>query len=243
MALALACTPDLAEPPSFELVDETLRLDAKLVNAHTYGSFALTFEGGGPSAILTGPANFPGNPPGGPGTCENGLWINSKGKPTAGTLASPHPHCTTATSAMRVVLEPISSQVRDPKQACDVGGLCNFVLFHEGFKADDIGVAATSSIKGEGGVTNGTGTIVAYAIDASTLHGSSVRVGTLSIDLAQYDAREDLFGKCDMGLESVGCLPVLVRAYYKPLEVGGVGTGQEVTGFLWWSPATAPYNY
>jgi hypothetical protein len=81
---------DRVTDPAFELVDPRQRLDPSMINAHTYGSFVLPFEAGA-MTIRSGPANFPGNPSGGPGTCEDGLWINSRGTPTAGTSTRPHP--------------------------------------------------------------------------------------------------------------------------------------------------------
>jgi hypothetical protein len=244
VVLLSACSMEVVrETPSFELVDPAQRLDASLVNAHAYGSFVLTFDGGA-TAILSGPANFPGNPPGGPGTCDNGLWINSKGKRTAGSVSQPHPHCTATGKAMEVVLEPISSSATTAsrEEACPVGG-CNSFLIFDDLKAGGLSVQYKAGIKGAPGSTVGTGTIDAYAIDAATLNGANVRVGTITIDLTQYNSVDNLFGTCDMGDDQVLCLPLVVTATYKPLGAGGVGTIQTVNGFLWWAPATRPYNY
>jgi hypothetical protein len=104
-ALALACSDAPTTPrPGFELVDPGLRVTT--VNAHVYGSFSVAAGGG---VIRSGPANFPGRPKGGPGTCQDGLWINAQGKPTSGSLAKPHPHCFSPSAAIEVVLEPISA--------------------------------------------------------------------------------------------------------------------------------------
>ena len=243
--LSAACTEsstDRLSAPAFELVDPRQRIDPSLINAHTYGSFVLSIEGG-PVTIRSGPANFPGNPPGGPGTCDDGLWINSRGKPTAGSLTHPHPHCISSTKAAVVVLEPISSNAWNPRQVCKEGSLCHFLYFTD--PRLDLGVEFTPGIKGESGQTNGDGVIVGYAIDASTLNGANVRVGTLTIDLNQYDLPyRDQFGTCSLDDASTyECLPLVVYASYEPLAVGGIGTAQKVPGFLWWSPTSVPYNY
>jgi hypothetical protein len=39
----------------------------------------------------------------------------------------------------------------------------------------------------------------------------------------------------------VPCRPEVIVAIYEPLA--GVRSITEVTGFLWWSPATSPYRY
>jgi len=106
VAITVACSDSVTPPsdPSFELVNPAERLTT--VNSHVYGSFAVAAGGG---VILSGPANFPGHPPAGPGTCKNGLWINAQGKPTSGTATKPHPHCFSPSAAIEVVLEPISA--------------------------------------------------------------------------------------------------------------------------------------
>ena len=241
---AIGCTDQVPQTtdPSFELVDPGLRLDPKMVNAHVYGSFAIAIDGG-LVAIRSGPANFPGSPPAGPGTCLDGRWINAQGKPTAGTLERPHPHCVTTASALSVVLEPISSAVRDPFRACQVGFLCDFVIFHSA-KDGELGVEFQPGIKGNAGVTVGDGTMVAYAIDGATIGGTNVRVGTLTIDLDQYDLPDvNLFGICFLDDGKYPCLSHVVKATYEPLASGGVGQSSTVSGFLWWSPAETPYNY
>lgn len=104
-ALALACSDAPTTPrPAFELVDPGLRIAQ--VNSHVYGSFSVAAGGG---VIRSGPANFPGHPNAGPGTCQDGLWINAQGKPTSGSLTKPHPHCFSPSAAIEVVLEPISA--------------------------------------------------------------------------------------------------------------------------------------
>lgn len=243
--LAAACIEsptDRLGAPEFELVDPRQRIDPSLINAHTYGSFVLSFEAG-PVTIRSGPANFPGNPPGGPGTCEDGLWINARGKPTAGSFDHPHPHCITSGSAMVVVLEPISSHAWNPREGCKEGSLCHFIYFSD--PRLDLGVEFTPGIKGTGAQTVGDGVIVGYAIDARSLNGANVRVGTLTVDLNQYDrADRDQFGTCALDdSNTYECLPQVVYAAYEPLAVGGIGTSQKVPGFLWWSPASVPYNY
>jgi hypothetical protein len=35
----------------------------------------------------------------------------------------------------------------------------------------------------------------------------------------------------------------VITAQYEPLAVGGLGVATTVTGFIWWAPATMPYNY
>lgn len=240
-----ACGPSAQMPtaPMMELVDVTRRIDAGLVNAHTYGTFAIAVPGG-LTAIRSGPANFPGNPPGGPGTCIDGRWINSKGKPTAGSLTHPHPHCVRAGTAMTIVLEPISSRVRDPNQACSGTGVCDFLYFSDP-KDGNLDVQAFPGIKGGAGRTEGDGIVEAYAIDAATLGTTNVRVGVITIDLNQFDdPASNMFGTCDLDdTNTFACLPMVASATYQPLAIGGAGSLTTATGFLWWAPAGSPYNY
>jgi hypothetical protein len=232
-------TSDLVAP-NFELVNEDQRLDAKLINAHTYGTFVISV----PDVVIrSGPANFPGNPPGGPGTCVDGKWYNSKGKPTAGSLTHPHPHC--VADAVSVVLEPISSRVHDPLQKCEANAPCDFLEFGN-IKTPDFDVLTFVKSKKDPVLgTEGTGTVFAYAIDAATVGTTNARVGTISFDLSQYDdPTTNLFGSCDLDdLGVVACLPRVIVGTYQPLAGSGVGSVTQVTGFLWWSPATSPYNY
>jgi hypothetical protein len=240
----LADAPVLASvDPAFELVDPAERIDASLVNAHVYGSFMLFFAGG-TSVIRSGPASFPGTPPGGPGTCVDGLWYNSRGKPTAGSLEHPHPHCVGEGEGMSVVLEPISAWTYDPYRGCSFGTVCEFVYFSDP-KVNDLEVEHLHGIKGGLGGTEGAGVVVAYAIDASTLGTTNLRVGTITFDLNQYDAPgEKLFGDCVIDAEArYLCLPRVIDATYEPLDRGGVGVTRVVTGFLWWAFAKEPYNY
>ena len=225
-----------------ELVKETERRAPDQINAHVYGTFALLFGTEGPSVIMKGPANFPGNPPAGPGTCESGLWINSAGRPTRGDKITPHPHCVAPSSAVTVVLEPISA-------------------FYTGFAAekydytqlqfgfDKLGLQITQTIEatkeGELGSVIGSGYVYGYAIDAATLGTTNTRVGTIFIKLEQYSASEKLFDTgCTLGgTSATACLDRLVVADYKPFAIDGVGAGETATGFLWFAPSTSPYNY
>ena len=105
---AVACSDDTpTDPrtgPDLELVNPDERMGN--VNSHVYGSFSVAAGGG---VITSGPANFPGHPPAGPGTCVDGKWINAQGKGTSGSLAKPHPHCFSPAASIEVVLEPISA--------------------------------------------------------------------------------------------------------------------------------------
>jgi hypothetical protein len=107
---AIGCSDSATDPrsadPSFELVDPTER--TLQFNSHVYGSFAVAASTGG-GVILKGPANFPGKPASGPGTCVQGLWYNAQEKPTSGSLEKPHPHCFNPVTTIEVVLEPITS--------------------------------------------------------------------------------------------------------------------------------------
>lgn len=104
---AIGCSESATDPrsadPSFELVDPAQR--TLQFNSHVYGSFAVSAGG----VIRSGPANFPGKPNSGPGTCVDGLWSNAQGKATSGSLTKPHPHCFSASATIEVVLEPITS--------------------------------------------------------------------------------------------------------------------------------------
>jgi hypothetical protein len=238
------------ERPQFELVNEDERIAAADVNAHVYGSFALQFTEtvGAPASwgvIRSGPANFPGNPKNA-GTCDNGLWINAQGKRTSGSMDRPHPHCVGEIEGdeqqvtVHVVLEPISAQYRTFGSAGK-----ELRLGKEG--SDWL----SASLTGGGDHSRGEGIVVAYAIDASTLGTTNRRVGTLTFNLDQYHKNNiDYFETdCTVGEDETAprCLDLLITATYAPLAVGGVGQATEeggsVTGFLYWSPATAPFNY
>ena len=93
-----------AVDPNFELVNPAERTVE--FNSHVYGSFAVAAGGG---VIRSGPANFPGKPNSGPGTCVDGLWYNAQGTATSGSLAKSHPHCFSAGATIEVVLEPITA--------------------------------------------------------------------------------------------------------------------------------------
>jgi hypothetical protein len=238
--------------PNDELVNVDERIAAADVNAHVYGSFALSFTEvvggsggeGGWQVITEGPANFPGNAKNA-GTCDDGLWINKQGKRTSGSLDKPHPHCVEWVEGdegqevtVHVVLEPISAHYRT------FGGAGQELrLGREG--TDWI----SASLTGGGDHSRGEGIVVGYAIDASTLGDANRRVGTLTFDLAQYHQNDvDYFETdCTIGEDETAprCLDLVINAVYAPLDApDGVGELTEnVTGFLYWSPATAPFNY
>ena len=101
--------------------------------------------------------------------------------------------------------------------------------------------------------TDGLGTIMGYAIEASTLGTTNKRVGTLTIDLAQYTNEGENYlhfnGEpgCNMDetIESP-CFNKVITARYNPLPAaqGGIGPVDFATeGFLWVTPASSPYNY
>ena len=279
-ALALACSDAPTTPrPAFELVDPGLRLAQ--VNAHVYGSFSVAAGGG---AIRSGPANFPGHPKSGPGTCQDGLWINAQGKPTSGSLTKPHPHCFAPSAAIEVVLEPISAcygGVQDkveqpappageeapaeaepappPTKGCPAGKAvknATTAFLNLTNQTDGSGTIDGTTYKGpEFGTdfTDGLGTIMGYAIEASTLGTTNKRVGTLTIDLAQYTNEGENYlhfnGEpgCNMDetIESP-CFNKVITARYNPLPAaqGGIGPVDFATeGFLWVTPASSPYNY
>jgi hypothetical protein len=288
--LVLACTDQITTPdPSFELVNPAERIQG--INAHVYGSFAVAAGGG---IILSGPANFPGHPPAGPGTCDNGLWINAQGKRTSGSATKPHPHCFSKTAAIEVVLEPISAcysgaqgEVGEPAQPpaaepaaeepaepaeppTKPGSGCRGVLAVKGATNTELAFryrkvenkvvlwedAVVTSLDWNDNTfqpdnTVGTGKITAYAIDAATLGTTNKRVGTLTIDLAQYNNKiaylhlNDAAGcNIDETIESP-CLNLPIMAKYNPLPApDGLGpTDFSVEGFLWVTPANSPYNY
>src|SRR3989304_4159662 len=87
----LGCT-EVPVAPNLELTDPALRWDALVVNSHVYGSFRIELPGGVATAITSGPANFPGHSPAGPGTCDDRAWINAQGRGLTGSLSNPHPH-------------------------------------------------------------------------------------------------------------------------------------------------------
>jgi hypothetical protein len=268
LLLALAACGEAAVPtdpgrPAAEIVDVGRRVLAADVNAHTYGSFAVTFGGGGPGVITSGPANFPGHPPAGPGTCEDGLWINAKGKRTAGSLDHPHPHCISDNTAMQVVLEPISScytGFEAVKTVCrrtntDPLNVDTFLFLEDENAGGGVVFGHTSFDKLGNPLSQYSGgkyTVVGYAIDASTLGTTNRRVGTLTIPLGQYiNARVNYFDTngadgCVMDASLLyPCLNLVVTASYEPLPApDGVGVTQpSVPGFLWIAAASEPYNY
>lgn len=229
----------MAVRTSAELYDATKRVAVNDINARVYGTFAIEFGSeGGYEVILSGEANFPGKPKGGPGWCDNGLWINSQGKRTAGSLDHPHPHCVRTgdgTEAVTVVLEPISVRHNI------AGGSGNENIEFAATDADGL----VSRVGGGGNPhTEAQGTIVAYAIDIAT----NKRVGLLTIDLSQYaHASLNYFDSdCTIDGESYArCLNKVILADYAPLA-GPDGVGEataDVSGFLYWTPASEPFNY
>jgi len=256
-AVAAACSDEATQlEPQLELVNPDDRLSAERVNAHLYGSFRVGTAGG--HAIVSGPANFPGHPPAGPGTCENGKWINAQGTPIAGSATNPHPHCIAAEGSIEIVLEPISAcysefaqyvsdclqpAAGEPQEALNVGpGSNSYYVIINAF-----GFPPSTSC-------SGNCVVVGYAIDAATLGTTNRRVGTLTIDLAQYNSYDtDYFtnidgsGNCIVASSTVAypCLNKVITATYNPLPApDGVGpTDHAVEGFLWIQPADSPFNY
>ena len=287
---AAACSDTPTAPPdrpSFELVNPGERMST--VNSHVYGSFSVAAGGG---VITSGPANFPGHPPAGPGTCVNGKWLNPQGKGTSGTLAKPHPHCFSPAAAIEVVLEPITACYTGAQDAVSTGGGevpadpaapaepgkvpagkgCQAVKATKGAtttyltlrkEASDVDgtllwseayVQAVDYTAAETpDSTVGAGMITGYAIDASTLGTTNKRVGTLRINLSQYNSETTAYihlndapgCKVDESIESP-CLDNVIMAIYNPLPAaqGGIGPADKaVEGFLWVTPADSPYNY
>ena len=261
-AMALACTDTVAPPsqPALEIVNTGDRLDAGLVNAHAYGSFRVDGGGGTPPVIASGPANFPGAPKAGAGTCLNGLWYNSQGKPTTGSTTKPHPHCIRPAAAIEVVLEPISACFTlFPDAVCpdeaDKSYLRKKVLF---------GAASILGFLPKTGSalppkTTAEGLITAYAIDATTLGTTNKRVGTVTFNFADYNS--DTENYLGFALDEAGdgfvftcsvdpvntspCLNKVISATYNPLPApDGIGpTDFSVSGYLWLTPAGSPFNY
>lgn len=252
----LGCGDVTSTPPrpDFELTDPTQRWDANTVNSHVYGSFRIDLPGGA-TVITSGPANFPGHSPKGPGTCENGAWRSPQGKLHAGSMTKPHPHCISPQSAIEIVLEPVSSCFTDFETfSCIVthpaGG--HTALLSISDAGDGTGVSGTTTGDARpGNSTSGFGVVTAYAIDAATLGTTNRRVGTLTFDLAQYNSSLINYfapagpDACVLDASIVApCLNLIIQADYVPLPApAGAGTAQTVPGFLWLSPATAPYNY
>jgi hypothetical protein len=208
----LGCSDSTMNPgavdPDFELVNPFER--TSVFNSHVYGSFAVSAGG----VIRTGPANFPGRPNSGPGTCFDGLWYNAQGKATSGSLTKPHPHCFSASATIEVVLEPITSCYTGAQEAelpLPEGekelvetkpGVCPIPVPPK-FGARTVLTLSALIIKGvpqlvdavdfdtrslESDRTEGQGIVTAYAIDASTLGTTNKRVGTLRFDLSQYSS-------------------------------------------------------
>jgi hypothetical protein len=246
-----ACSESPTESftPQFELVDPSQRIAVADVNAHVYGSFALSFDvttgsSGGWGVIRSGPANFPGNPKNA-GMCDDGLWINPQGKRTSGSMDKPHPHCVgetegdLETTTVHVVLEPISAEFTTSEDRTS-GQTWQREL--------KLGSGLGAKVAGNGVKTEAAGSVEAFAINASTLGTTNVRVGILTFDLAQFASEVTNYFDTDCTIADVDdaprCLDLVITATYAPLAVGGVGVvNNNVTGFLYWSPATSPFNY
>jgi hypothetical protein len=240
--------------PALEIVSTGDRMGT--INAHAYGSFRVDGGGGTPAVITSGPANFPGAPKAGPGTCANGLWYNSQGKPTSGNLTKPHPHCIKASAAIEVVLEPISVCVTEFSNSpcaikvADKNYIPQAVLFDKlGSVVEGYRPRTTAIPKSEG-----AGTLTAYAIDASTLGTTNKRVGTLTLDLTQFHSTTENYlpvdadGNPDCTVDPAQlspCLNKVIDARYNPLPApDGLGPADfSVAGYLWLTPASSPYNY
>jgi hypothetical protein len=237
---------------NFELVDATQRVNDTDVNAHVYGSFSnLSFTykvgtPGGAGPIESGVAlGFPGNPKNA-GTCDMGLWINPQGKRTSGTMAKPHPHCVGTTEGsqseenMVVVLEPISAKFTTDEDRTS----------GQTWKRElELGTELSAKVAGNGAKTEASGVIVAWAIDASTLSsGAPVRVGQISFNLNQFASDDENFfeKECSLSAEedSPRCLNNVIDATFTPSAAyADKLSARDVTGFLYWTSATAPFNY
>ncbi len=264
LTLALACAEPTVAPqaPQLELTNPDHRATATSVNAHAYGSFRVGVGAGGATVITSGPANFPGHPPAGPGSCVNGLWYNPQGKPTSGTLVKPHPHCLKPAPSIEVVLEPISVcfSLMSPA-GCKKKAVKSYTVGFAVFGVSDDG-STEAVIEGwtpldpsnaeTPPLTVGSGTITAYAIDASTLGTTNKRVGTLTLDLTAFNSGSenllDAEGSDGCSIDATilaPCFNRVITAQYNPLPApDGIGpTDFAVEGFLWFTPASAPYNY
>lgn len=259
-----ACTDAsvMSPHPITELADPGLRLDAAIVNSHLYGSFLVQLPAGVITVITSGPANFPGHPPAGPGTCDNGTWINAQGRRIAGSLSKPHPNCSRSSSALNIVLEPISAcyppfpPPTPLSPHCGAGGApaggAAAALYIGAGGDEDIGIQSLAyGSFPRTYSTTGYGILVGFAIDAATLGTTNRRVGTLTIDMDQFTSATvaylDLDGSsaCEMDATILApCLDLIISATYAPLPApDGAGSSQTVPGFLWIAPASAPYNY
>jgi hypothetical protein len=230
--------PDQTLPtaPSFELFDERQVMDARRVNVSVRGTFQV-LSGDPPRVLGVGgvaePANFPGHPPAGPGTCIDGHWFNAKGKGTSGSIDHPHPHCfDPGSEGITIVLEPISSQLiatTEPTSTTLVLSNLDDVYVHH---SELSGSCRTRPCYENGG----WGGVVGYAVDSET----GARVGILKFTLALKLAKESPFDcSLDGDREQTGCINFIYTANYAPLppEMGGQGTEQQVSGFLYWIAA------
>jgi hypothetical protein len=261
-----ACGERPSDPsaPSLELTNPARRMPSTAINAHAYGSFRVGVGAGGSTIITSGPANFPGHPPAGPGSCVDGRWFNPQGKPTTGSLTKPHPHCIQPAAAIEVVLEPISTCFAGPlikTATCAKKAVKGYTVAFawlgesddgtedaivEGWQPSDPANALTPPR------TVGSGTITGYAIDAATLGTTNTRVGTLTLNLLDYNSESlnlmDADGTDGCVLDATilaPCLNRVISARYNPLPApAGIGpTDFAVEGFLWFTPADQPYNY
>jgi hypothetical protein len=238
----VACSesPTDSYVPQFELVDEDLRVTN--VNAEVYATFFVDVTEGGEAgnyilgsqkdadgAYIPEPANFPAKGKVLPGTCIAGNWHNSQGKPTAGSLEHPHPHCVEMRegngATFRVVLEKISANYNDPGN--------NKILI---LGIDDTGDLGAKYV---GNNQQGHGQIDAWGIKENTTD----RVGQFTIDLTQFeDATQgtnpnpnpNLFDCSLSGDEDEdGCLNKEVKAVYRH-GTDASGDPEDVWGMLYW---------
>ncbi|MBM4183888.1 MAG: hypothetical protein FJ207_06630 [Gemmatimonadetes bacterium] len=222
-----------ASRPDFELYDARQVMDARRVNVSVQGTFQVT-SGTPPRVLGAGgrvePANFPGHPPAGPGTCLDGRWFNARGHGTSGSMENPHPHCfDPGTDGITIVLEPISSQLiasREPASTTLVLSNLDDVYVH--YEAPGSTCQTKPCYQ-----AGGWGTVAAYAINAAT----NQRVGIIKFPLTLQKVSGDPF-ECTLDGDpaQTGCINFIYTASYNPLppEEGGQGTPQPVTGFLHW---------
>lgn len=241
------------DSPNLELVDVGKRIAQDDINSWVFGSFVVTLQGGEPTLRILGadgqsePANFPGIGVFYGGHCIYGTWYNPKGKRTSGSMDRPHPHCVEVSAggeSVRVILEPISSKHQTP------GTSGNEHLFLGGDESctteDNLKVqfvrAGPSGSGYPNSQTSGCGEVVAWAIDESTIWTTRARIGTLAIDLTQFDTDKGIASSTNLfdtdcggvtslnGLTVTGCLSKQIDATYTPPS----GLPQVVSGILYW---------
>jgi hypothetical protein len=244
----VACSDDPSglapEGPSFELVDEGLRIDHDDASHFVFAAFIYEMGGGSAGRVLTDgePGIVPGNLKH-HGWCWSGTWHNPQNKPTSGDATKPHPFCYEPGSAgIQVVLERIAAVYEEKTDRFD-NITHKFLYFTKDLDEDEYSVKFITNANNQ----QGSGEIEARAVNAA----NGDLVGHIEFDLEQFDDgpnNDDLFD-CELTSEDSsqdGCLNRFIDITFRPI-IGVDGGGDPLFGddvdfdeddevFLYWVP-------